>query len=99
PWWGPPRAWRARLFDANIFHPNTGTLAYSEANLFAGAIAVPVWRLTGNPHAASNWTILCAFALAFLATYALVRRLTGSVAGAFVAAIAFAFCPYVFAHL
>jgi hypothetical protein len=89
----------ARLFDANIFHPNTGTLAYSEANLFAGAIAVPVWRLTGNPHAASNWTILCAFALAFLATYALVRRLTGSVAGAFVAATAFAFCPYVFAHL
>ncbi len=87
------------LFDANIFYPNTGTLAYSEANLVAGALAVPVWALTGNPHAASNWTILCAFVFAFLATYALARRLTGSKTGAFVAAMAFAYCPYVFAHI
>ncbi len=88
------------LFNANIFYPNTGTLAYSEANLFAGAVALPVWRLSGgNPHAASNWTILCAFVMAFVATYWLARRLTGSAMGAFVAAMAFAFCPYVFAHL
>jgi hypothetical protein len=89
----------SQLFDANIFHPHTGTLAYSEANLFAGALAVPVWRLTANPLASSNWTILCAFVFAFVATYWLVRRLTGSATGAFVAAMAFAFCPYVFAHL
>jgi len=87
------------LFNANIFYPHTGTLAYSEANLVAGALAVPVWRLTDNPHAASNWTILCAFVFAFMATYRLVRRLTDSVTGAVVAATLFAFCPYVFAHL
>lgn len=87
-----------QLYDANIFYPNPNTLAYSEANLFAGALAAPVWLLSANPHAASNWTILCSFVFSFVLTYALVRRLTGSVIGAFVAAMAFAFCPYVFAH-
>ena len=89
----------SHLFDANIFYPNTGTLAYSEANLLAGTVAVPVWWLTKNPHATSNWTILCAFAFAFVATYGLARRLTGSKTGAFVSAMGFAFCPYVFAHI
>src|SRR6476661_2683192 len=32
----------ADLFDANIFHPHRNTLAYSEANIVAGAAAVPV---------------------------------------------------------
>jgi hypothetical protein len=29
------------VFDANIFHPHRGTLAFSEANLGAGVIAIP----------------------------------------------------------
>jgi hypothetical protein len=89
----------AQLYDANIFHPHDKTLAYSEANLVAGAMAVPVWLLTKNAYAASNWVILCSFVLSALTTYALVRRLTGSVPGAAVAAIGFAFCPYVFSHI
>ncbi|HUF47854.1 MAG TPA: hypothetical protein VMM93_08550 [Vicinamibacterales bacterium] len=88
-----------RLWDANIFYPHPQALAYSEANLFAGALAVPVWRLTANPHAASNWTILCSFILTFIVTYLLARRLTGSRLGASVAAFEFAFCPFVFAHI
>lgn len=88
-----------RLYDANIFYPHEGTLAYSEANLFAGAIAVPVWLLTENPIAATNWAILCAFVLAFVAMFQLVRRLSGSAAAAAAAAIWFAFCPFVFSHI
>jgi len=42
----------ADLFDANIFHPHRNTLAFSEANIVAGAAAVPVWWLTGNAEAA-----------------------------------------------
>lgn len=89
----------AQLYDANIFYPHENTLAYSEANLVAGALAVPIWLLTKNPYAASNWVILWSFVLSALATYALARRLTGSVPAAAVAAIGFAFCPYVFAHI
>ena len=100
-------AWVARalttapseLFHANIFYPHENALAFSELNLVAGAMAVPVWLLTSNALAASNWTILVSFALSFFTSYLLVRRLTGSVAGAAIAAFHFAYCPFVFAHI
>jgi hypothetical protein len=100
-------AWVARalvedpptLYDANIFHPQRGTLAYSEPNLLAGVLAAPVWKTTANPHAASNWVILLSFVLSSVTTYALARRLSGSRFGAAVAAVSFAYCGFVFAHL
>lgn len=100
-------AWVARtlvadplhVFDANIFYPHTGTLAYSEANLGAGALAVPVYLITRNPYAAHNSVVLMAFFLTVVGTYYLVRHLTGDRRGAAVSAICFGFCPHVFAHL
>lgn len=100
-------AWVARtlvtdpshLFDANIFYPHRQTLAYSEANVGAGALAVvPYWASGGNPYLAHNVVVLVAFTLACLAMYALVRRHTGSVAASWLAGMAFAFCPFVFAR-
>lgn len=100
-------AWVARtlvvdprhVFDANIFYPHRWTLAYSENNLGAGALAVPVyWASHQNPYAAHNFVVLLGFVLSAAGMYYLARRLTGSRAGAAVAAIGFAFCPYVFAH-
>jgi hypothetical protein len=89
----------ADLWNANIFYPQKGTLAYSEANLVAGAIGVPVWLATRNPYATSNFTIFVAFLLAVVSMYGLVRYLTGSRWGAAFAAVAYAFCSYAFAHL
>ena len=89
----------ATLYDANIFYPQQGTLAYSEPNLLAGALAAPVWRATANPHAASNWVILLSFVLSSITTYALARHLSGGRFGAAVAAVSFAYCGFVFAHL
>ena len=86
------------LFNANIFHPNKNSLAFSEPNLVAGAIGAPVWKLTGNPYATLNFVILVAFAAAWLFTWLLVRYLTGSSEAGVVAGVLFAFCPYVFAH-
>ncbi|MEZ5417595.1 MAG: hypothetical protein R2708_09645 [Vicinamibacterales bacterium] len=40
----------SQLFDANIFYPNRHTLAYSEANIGAGVVAIPAWGFTGNPY-------------------------------------------------
>ena len=99
-------AWVARtlvvdplhVFDANIFYPHRGTLAYSENNLGAGALAVPAYWLTRNPYAAHNFVMLLAFVLSATGMYYLVRYLTDDRRAAVVPAIAFAFCPYVFAH-
>jgi len=89
----------AHVFDANIFYPHTGTLAYSENNLGAGVLAIPVYVLTKNPYAAHNAVVLLAFVLAASGMYYLVRYLVGDRRAASVSAIGFAFCPYVFAHM
>ena len=99
-------AWVARtfvidplhVFDANIFYPHHGTLAYSENNLGAGALAVPMYWVTRNPYAAHNFVLLLAFILSATGAYYLVRYLTGDRRAAAISAIGFAFCPFVFAH-
>lgn len=88
-----------RVFDANIFYPHTGTLAYSEANLGSGALAIPIYWTTGNVYAAHGFVVLLSFLLSGLGTYFLVRYLTGDRVAAACAGIAFGFCPHVFAHL
>ena len=99
-------AWVARtvvvdpvhLFDANIFYPHRGTLAYSEANIGAGLVAVVPWWLTRNPYAAHNAAVLAAFASAFLGMWFLARYLTNDARVATIAGLLFGFCPYLFAH-
>jgi hypothetical protein len=86
------------VFDANIFHPHRRTLAYSEANLGGGALAVPVYWLTRNPFAAHNAVVLFSFASSFVSAFLLMRYLTNSAAASAPAAMLFAFCPYVFSH-
>lgn len=88
----------SHLFDANIFYPHTGTLAYAEANLVAGVLAVPAYWLSGNPYTAHNSAVLLAFILAGTGMYYLARYLTGSREAAAVAGVLFAFCPYVYAR-
>lgn len=99
-------AWVARtlvvdprhVFDANIFYPHRGTLAFSENNLGAGMLALPVYWATRNPYAACNFVILLGFTLSAIATYYLVRYHTADRRAAALSAICFAFCPYAFAH-
>lgn len=86
----------SRLLDANIFYPHTGTLAYSELNLVAGILGLPWYAATHHSAlAALNGAVGVALWLAFLAMWALVRRLSGSDAAGLVSATAFTFCPYV----
>jgi|SRR5579872_216451 len=100
-------AWVARtivvdpvhLFDANIYAPHRDTLAYSEANLLEGVLAVPVYWTTKNPWATLNAVMLFGFASAYVCAYLLFRYLSGDARAAAIAATMFAFCPFVFAHL
>lgn len=87
-----------RLFDANIFHPATGTLAYSDATLLEALLAAPlIWA--GVPAViAYNATLLLGFFASALGMFALVTYLTGDRAAGFVAALVFAFAPYRFEH-
>ena len=85
-----------QLFRANIFYPHPNALAFSEANIVEGVIGAPVWVLTKNPYATHNFVFLFAFAQSFVATYYLVRHLTGDRRAAAVAGIMFAFCPFAF---
>lgn len=88
----------ANLFNANIFYPNQRTLAYSDANLVAGVMAIPVHVLTGNPIAAHNSVVFVALVLAFLAAWQLVRRFTSDPWLALGPATGFAFSAFVSAH-
>ena len=101
-------AWVARtlvvdplhVFDANIFYPHRWTLAYSESNLGAGALAIPAyWADAGirSPRTTSSCCWLRPER--FVGMYYLVRHLTGDRGAAAVSAICFAFCPFVFAHI
>lgn len=100
-------AWVARslvvdplhILDANIFYPHRNALVFSEANLGAGILAMPVYWATRNPYAAYNAVTIASFVLSGTATYYLVRRLVGDRRAAAVAAVCFAFCPYVFGRL
>jgi hypothetical protein len=77
-----------------IFYPTRDTLTFSEHLLGLSVIASPIYWLTGNLVITYNVVLLLTFPLCAMAMYALVYRLTGSAAGAFVAGLAFAFAPY-----
>ena len=88
----------ANLFNANIFYPHQQTLAFSENNLAAGVVAVPVYWATRNPYLTLNAVFLASLVFSFAGAYYLVRHLTGDRRAALVSGICFAFCPYVFAR-
>jgi hypothetical protein len=87
-----------QLFNANIFYPHVSTLAYSEANIGAGALGAPIWAISKNPHLTHNVVVLISFIAAFAGAYYLTRYLTGSRPAALVAGVLYAFCPFIFAR-
>lgn len=87
------------VLDANIFFPHRTTLIYSEPNLVAGLLGVPVYWLTANPFATHNSVVLLSFVFSGTACYYLIRYLTHDRPASLIAAIGFAFCPFVFGHL
>jgi hypothetical protein len=86
------------VYRANIFHPHQNALAFSEGNLVEGAVGIPVWLLTKNPYATHNFVFFFSFLLSTLGAYYLVRYLTGDRRAAGVAAVLFAYCPFVFSR-
>ena len=91
-----------RLFEANIFYPEHLTLAYSEAMIVQGAMAMPVLALGGSAVLAYNLVLLAGLALTGWAFCMLVWRWTGSWSAGFVAGSLAAFNAHAlvrFTHL
>jgi hypothetical protein len=86
------------LFDANIFHPESGTLAYSDAMLLPALMAAPLHWIGVTPLVVYNLTFLAGFALSGVAMFLLVRALTRHTGAALLAGFIFAFLPYRFMH-
>jgi hypothetical protein len=86
------------VYRANIFYPHDNALAFSEANLVAGALGIPAWLLTRNPMTTHNSVFVLSFVLSFVGTYYLVRYLVEDRRAAAIAGVLYAYCPYVFGH-
>lgn len=81
------------VFDANIYYPYSGTLAYSENLLGSGLMAAPVIWLTGNLVLALNVVQLFSCVLCGLGAYLLARRVGISPLGAILSGIVFLAAP------
>jgi hypothetical protein len=80
--------------DANIYYPNKDTMLYSETQLSAGAVTLPLYWINQNPLFAYNLLTILSFFLAGWFMYLLAKRLSkGSEFWAILAGIAFEFAP------
>lgn len=87
-----------RLFDANIFHPATATLAYSDATLLEGLLGAPLFWLGLPPTLVYNLLLCAGFVGSGLGMFVLARHLTGRTAPALVAGAVFVLLPYRIEH-
>jgi hypothetical protein len=87
-----------RLFDANIFHPEPRTLAFSDSMLVPALMAAPLLWIGLPQLLVYNVIFLSAFALSGVTMFLLVRSLTRHVGAALFAGFVFAFLPYRFMH-
>jgi len=99
--WVSHQAFRSplHLFQANIFHPYPGTLAFSEHLLPEALAAAPLEYLTGNSVLAHNFALFLGFLLSGFGTFLLVRRLTGSSGAALLSGTIFAFSSFKIMHV
>ena len=81
----------AALFDGNVFHPHSRTLAFSEHLFLPALLATPFLALTDNPVFAYNTVILLSLTLAALGMFLFCYELTSEPVGAFAGGLLYAF--------
>ena len=86
------------LFDANIFHPAKGTLAFSDAMLGLGLVSAPFIWAGVHPMLMHNILLIGAFVSSAVAAYMLCFSITKDRMASAMGGIVFGFAPYRFAH-
>lgn len=81
------------IFDANIYHPYSNTLAYSENLIGSALFAAPIIWLTGDLVLAMNLVALLTCVLCGTGAYYLARRWGLGPGAAFICGLVFAFAP------
>src|ERR1700730_5835785 len=79
------------LFDANIFYPDRGTLAYSELLLPPAALGAPLLWAGASPVLVYNILVIVGFAVTAWAGCVLVWRWTGDLVAGIVAGVLIGF--------
>jgi len=100
-------AWEARqietdplnLYNANIFYPERGTLAYSSLNLAPMFVEFPILRASGNPILAYNFVYLFAWWLIGFATFLLAYSFRLSIAASIVSGALAEFSSFSFSQI
>jgi len=87
------------VFNANIFYPATGTLAYSDHLLLQSLLLAPLYAVTHDVVLCYNVLLLASLVASACAMHLLVRAVVGSESGAYLAGLGWGFGPYHFAHL
>jgi hypothetical protein len=81
-------------WNAPMFYPATGVLAFSEHLLGLAPIAVPLTLLTGQPLIGHNVAFIATFALSAIGAHFLAYTVTRRHDVSAIAAVAYAFAPY-----
>jgi hypothetical protein len=84
------------LFDANIFYPERGTFAYSDAMLLPATLLAPLFWLHVSPVVIYNTALFAALTLSGFFMFLFARLVTGSVPGALAAGMIYGYAPYRF---
>ena len=87
------------VFNANIFHPAAGTLAYSDHLLLQSVLLAPLYAITHNVVLCYNVLLIASLVASALAMHLFVRAVIGTESGAYLAGLAWGFGSYHFAHL
>ncbi len=87
------------LFDANIFHPERRTLAFSEHLVVPAALAAPLLWAGASPVLAYNLLVMAGLALSAWAMWWVVARWTGSQVAGAVSASVYAFNAHTLTRL
>ena len=82
-----------RMFDANVYHPYTHTLAFSENLIGSAFLAAPFIWLTGNLVLGMNMAALITCVLCGIGGYVLARALHLRPGAAFLCGVVYAFAP------
>jgi hypothetical protein len=93
-----PRA-PTRLFEANIFHPEHNTLAFSEHMVVQSVMGLPLFAVGASPVLVYNLLLLSGFTLTAWTMYFVITRATGDALAGLIAGSLAAFNSHAFTRL
>ena len=95
----PAALFTGAVFNANIFYPATGTLAYSDHLLLQAVLLAPLYAITHDVVLCYNVLLIASLIASALAMHLFVRSVVSTESGAYLAGFAWGFGSFHFAHL